>query len=146
LNILYYIFLYDIGVFLVKSPIFLNLLFSLCKSFFPLDKLWNIVHNKNMKKIRRSSVYTKWLKKLRDQRARSLIFKRTKRLAAGNPGDVEPVGDNISELRIHYGPGYRIYYNDTDKEIIILLCGGDKSTQQADIIKAKKIAKLYEEE
>jgi len=99
-----------------------------------------------MKKIRRSSVYTKWLKNLRDQRARSLIFKRTKRLAGGNPGDVGPVGEGISEMRIHYGPGYRVYYKDTGKEIIILLCGGDKSTQQADIIKAKKIAKLYEEE
>jgi len=99
-----------------------------------------------MKKIRRSSVYTKWLKNLKDQRARSIIFKRTKRLAEGNPGDVGPVGDNISELRIHYGPGYRVYYKDTGKEIIILLCGGDKSTQQADIIKAKKIAKQYEEE
>jgi len=99
-----------------------------------------------MKKIRRSSAYTKWLKNLRDQRARSLIFKRTKRLAMGNPGDVGPVGEGISEMRIHYGPGYRVYYKDTGKEIIILLCGGDKSTQQADIIKAKKIAKLYEEE
>jgi putative addiction module killer protein len=99
-----------------------------------------------MKKIRRSSAYTKWLKNLRDQRARSLIFKRTKRLARGNPGDVGSVGEGISEMRIHYGPGYRVYYKDTGKEIIILLCGGDKSTQQADIIKAKKIAKLYEEE
>jgi putative addiction module killer protein len=98
-----------------------------------------------MKKIRRSSVYTKWLKNLRDYQARSLIFKRTKRLAENNPGDVGPVGEGISELRIHYGPGYRVYYKDTGKEIIILLCGGDKSTQQTDIIKAKKIAKLYEE-
>jgi len=61
----------------------------------------------------------------------------------GNPGDVESVGDGISELKIHYGPGYRIYYKDMGKEIIILLCGGDKSTQQQDIIKAKKIALEY---
>jgi len=99
-----------------------------------------------MKKIRRSSVYIKWLKNLRDQRARSLIFKRTKRLAEGNPGDVKPVGEGISEMRIDYGPGYRVYFKDTGREIIILLCGGDKTTQQADIINAKKIAKLYEEE
>jgi len=99
-----------------------------------------------MKKIRRSSVYTKWLKNLRDQRARSLIFKRTKRLAEGNPGDVKPAGEGISEMRIDYGPGYRVYFKDTGREIIILLCGGDKRTQQADIINAKKIAKLYEEE
>jgi putative addiction module killer protein len=80
------------------------------------------------------------------QRAHSLVFKRTKRLAEGNPGDAEPVGEGISEMRIHYGPGYRVYFKDTGKEIIILLCGGDESTQQADIIKAKKIARLYEEE
>ena len=64
----------------------------------------------------------------------------------GNPGDVKPVGEGISEMRIDYGPGYRVYYKDTGKEIIILLCGGDKRTQQADITEAKKIARLYEEE
>jgi putative addiction module killer protein len=98
-----------------------------------------------MKEIRRSSVYTKWLKKLKDQRARSLIFNRTKRLAQGNPGDNRFFGD-ISELRINHGPGYRVYFKDTGKEIIILLCGGDKSTQQADIEWAREIARLYEEE
>jgi putative addiction module killer protein len=99
-----------------------------------------------MKKIRRSSAFIKWLKKLKDHVAKSLIVARIKQFEKGNLGDVGPVGDNISEMRIHYGPGYRVYYKDTGKEIIILLCGGDKSTQQADIIKAKKIAKLYEEE
>jgi putative addiction module killer protein len=99
-----------------------------------------------MKEIRRSSVYVKWLKKLKDQRARSLIFKRTKRLAEGNPGDVKPVGEGVSEMRIDYGPGYRIYFKDTGREIIILLCGGDKRTQSTDIETAKKIARLYEEE
>jgi len=99
-----------------------------------------------MKKIRKSSVYLKWLKNLKDSVGKALIYKRIDRLASDNPGDVGPVGDNISELRIHYGPGYRVYYKDTGKEIIILLCGGDKSTQQADIIKAKKIAKQYEED
>ena len=99
-----------------------------------------------MKDIRRSSVYIKWLKNLKDQRARSLVFTRIKRLALGNPGDVKPVGEGISEMRIDYGPGYRIYYKDTGKEIIILLCGGDKSTQQADIAAAKKIVLDYKEE
>jgi putative addiction module killer protein len=99
-----------------------------------------------MKKIRKSSVYIKWLKNLKDRVGKALIYKRIDHLAFGNPGDVGPVGDNISELRIHYGPGYRVYYKDTGKEIIILLCGGDKSTQQADIVKAKKIAKQYKEE
>jgi putative addiction module killer protein len=99
-----------------------------------------------MKKMRRSSVFDKWLKKLRDDRAIACIHERIDRLASGNPGDVEPVGEGISELRIHYGPGYRVYYKDTGKEIIILLCGGDKSTQQTNIVRAKKIARLYEEE
>ena len=98
-----------------------------------------------MKKMRRSSTFIKWLKKLKDHVAKSLIVSRIKRFEKGNPGDVGPVGDNISEMRIHYGPGYRVYFKDTGREIIILLCGGDKTTQQADIINAKKIAKLYEE-
>ena len=106
-----------------------------------------IVHtvNVNMKEIRRSSVYIKWLNKLRDSRARFRIFERVKRLSEGNPGDVEPAGEGISEMRIDYGPGYRVYYKETDREIIILLCGGDKTTQHADIARAKKIARLYKE-
>jgi len=83
---------------------------------------------------------------LRDGRARFRIVKRIDRLAKGNPGDVEPAGEGISEMREDYGPGYRVYYKDTGKEIIILLCGGDKRTQDADIANAKKIAKRYEEE
>ena len=97
-------------------------------------------------KIRRSSVYKKWIDGLRDSRARYKILTRIERLAEGNPGDVWPVGEGISELRIHYGPGYRVYYKDTGKEIIILLCGGDKSTQQEDIARAKQIAALPLEE
>jgi putative addiction module killer protein len=99
-----------------------------------------------MKKIKRSDEFIKWIDRLRDGRARFRIFKRIDRLAEGNPGDVEPAGESISEMRIDYGPGYRVYYKDTGKEIIILLCGGDKRTQQADIANAKKIARLYEEE
>jgi putative addiction module killer protein len=97
-------------------------------------------------KIRRTSVYKKWITGLRDSRARYRILTRIKRLEEGNPGDVEPVGEGISELRIHYGPGYRVYYKDTGKEIIILLCGGDKTTQQEDIANAKRIAVLPLEE
>ena len=91
-----------------------------------------------MKKIRRSSVYIKWLNKLRDARAVARILERVKRLAEGNHGDSCFLGD-ISELRIDYGPGYRVYYKDTGKEIIILLCGGDKRTQSKDIGQAKEI-------
>ena len=97
-------------------------------------------------RIRRTSVYKKWIKDLRDSRARYKILARIKRLEEGNPGDVWPVGKGISEMRIDYGPGYRVYYKDTGKEIIILLCGGDKTTQQKDIARAKQIALLPLEE
>jgi len=105
-----------------------------------------ISHTKSMIKVRSSDVFDKWIAKLRDHRARQRIIARVKRLAEGNPGDVKPVGEGISELRIHYGQGYRVYYKDTGKEIIILLCGGDKTSQQADIAKAKEIVRFYEEE
>ena len=95
--------------------------------------------------IRRSSVYVKWIRKLRDSKARARIIAGIKRLEEGNPGDVKPVGEGISEMRIDYGPGYRIYYKDTGKEIIILLCGGDKSTQTGDIAEAKRIARIFKE-
>ncbi|MDR2048493.1 MAG: type II toxin-antitoxin system RelE/ParE family toxin [Treponema sp.] len=97
-------------------------------------------------KIRRTGEFNKWLKKLRDPEARVRINMRIKRLGEGNPGDHRFLGE-ISELRIDYGPGYRVYCKDTGKEIIIILCGGDKSAQQADIAKAKDIAKQpFEEE
>jgi putative addiction module killer protein len=98
-----------------------------------------------MKEIIRSSEFDKWLHKLRDSSARYRVIKRIDRLAEGNPGDSRFLGD-VSEMRINYGPGYRVYYIDTGREIIVLLCGGDKSTQQADIEWARKIAQLYEEE
>jgi putative addiction module killer protein len=97
-------------------------------------------------KIRKTSVYKQWIKDLKDSQARYRILTRIKRLEDGNPGDVKPVGEGVSEMRIHYGPGYRVYFKDTGKEIIILLCGGDKSTQQADIASAKRIAVLPLEE
>ena len=96
--------------------------------------------------VERSGVYDKWLKDLKDPRARARILSRTKRLEQGNPGDVEPVGGGISEMRIHYGPGYRVYFKDTGREIIIILCGGNKSTQQEDIKRAKRLAREVEEE
>jgi putative addiction module killer protein len=98
-----------------------------------------------MKRIRQTDEYAKWLKKLKDSQARYRVNTRVIRLAEGNPGEVRFLG-KISELKIDYGPGYRVYYRDTGKEIIILLCGGDKTTQQADIERAKRLAKQYEEE
>jgi putative addiction module killer protein len=105
-----------------------------------------------MKTIRRTGEFDKWLNKLRDPEAKARILVRIRRLAEGNPGDVKPAGEGISEIRIDYGPGYRIYFRTTagcqnaGKETIILLCGGDKTTQQADIDRAKKIAKMPLEE
>jgi putative addiction module killer protein len=96
--------------------------------------------------IRKTSVYKKWFKALRDSRARYQILARIERLSEGNAGDSSPIGEGLSEMRIHCGPGYRVYYKDTGKEIVILLCGGDKSTQQADIARAKQIAALPLEE
>jgi putative addiction module killer protein len=99
-----------------------------------------------MKKIHQSSEYKAWYEKLRDKRAQYRISLRIQRLAQGNPGDCKPVGEGFSEMRIDYGPGYRVYYKETGNEIIILLCGGDKRTQSADIETAKKIFAAYQSE
>jgi len=85
--------------------------------------------------------FADWLKRLRDRQTRARILVRISRLANGNAGDVKSVGNGISELRLTYGPGYRIYYFQRNEEFIILLAGGDKSTQQKDIAAAKEIAK-----
>jgi putative addiction module killer protein len=91
-------------------------------------------------KIRKTGAFRKWLKKLRDMAGKGLILARIDRLEEGHPGDWVPVGDGLFEMRIHYGPGYRVYCKNDGKETLILLCGGDKSTQQADIERAKKMA------
>ncbi len=94
-----------------------------------------------MIEIKQTETYRKWEHKLKDHKARAIIAARVFRLANGMFGDVTPVGLGISELRIHYGPGYRIYFKQNGNEIIILLCGGDKSTQKRDIESAKKLVK-----
>ena len=93
-----------------------------------------------MIEIKQTEIYRKWEHKLKDHKARATIAARLFRLANGLLGDVSPVGQGISELRIHYGPGYRVYFKQRKNEIIILLCGGNKSTQQKDIEAAKKLA------
>ncbi|WP_339801828.1 type II toxin-antitoxin system RelE/ParE family toxin [uncultured Marinobacter sp.] len=93
-----------------------------------------------MLEIRQTDTYRKWERKLRDHRVKALIAARVFRLANGLPGDVKPVGAGVSELRIHHGPGYRVYFKQSGKEIVILLCGGDKSTQQRDIETAQRLA------
>ena len=105
--------------------------------------MYVITYSMSLMDIRRTDDFIQWFQKLRDTRARFRIYKRIERLAEGNLGDVKHIGEGVSEMRIDYGPGYRVYYNDTGKEIIILLCGGDKSTQEADIVRAKVIAKNY---
>lgn len=94
-----------------------------------------------MPTIRRTSVFQTWIDDLRDVRAVARIAKRIDRLALGNPGDIKPVGDGVSEMRIDYGPGYRVYFTAQGKQIVILLCGGDKSSQERDIRAAKALAK-----
>jgi len=93
-----------------------------------------------MKKILETAVYIRWFKKLKDHEARRRISVRIERLRGDNFGDVRPVGQGISELRIDYGPGYRVYLTQRGPVLIVLLCGGDKSTQADDIAKAKAIA------
>ncbi len=94
-----------------------------------------------MFELRKTEVYAKWLDNLRDPRARARILVRVERLAAGNPGDVRPVGRGVSELRIDYGPGYRVYFSKQDRTIIVLLAGGDKRTQSRDIETALDLAR-----
>jgi putative addiction module killer protein len=84
--------------------------------------------------------FDKWLRKLKDRAGRLRILERIDRLANGNPGDVKPVGQGVSELRLTYGPGYRVYYLQDGETVILLLIGGDKSSQQKDIDKAQELA------
>ena len=93
--------------------------------------------------IEKTATFLNWLRDLRDVRAMARIQVRIDRLALGNPGDVKPVDDGVSELRVDYGPGYRVYFAQRGKVLIVLLCGGDKRTQNADIENAKKLAKEW---
>ena len=97
-----------------------------------------------MLEIKQTDTYRKWDRKLRDQRAKAMIAARIFRLANGLPGDVRPVGAGVSELRIHHGPGYRVYFRQSGSEIVILLCGGDKNTQPSDIATAQHLAAEWE--
>ncbi|WP_084677394.1 type II toxin-antitoxin system RelE/ParE family toxin [Yaniella halotolerans] len=97
-----------------------------------------------MVEVVRSVTFDRWLRKLKDRRAVTRIRIRVDRLVAGNPGDVKPVGRGISELRIHYGPGYRVYFLQDGEHLILLLAGGDKSSQSADIVMARAIAETWQ--
>jgi putative addiction module killer protein len=95
--------------------------------------------------VRRTDIFIGWLNGLKDRRAAARIAARILRLEDGNLGDVKPVGEGVSEMRIDYGPGYRVYFVRTGRTAILLLCGGDKRKQERDIAKAKKLAGEWKE-
>lgn len=95
--------------------------------------------------LKQTETFRKWWTKLRDERGRAVLAARLDRLAYGLAGDVKPVGAGISELRIHYGPGYRIYYQLRGRTVIVLLCGGDKDSQARDIKTARRLATEWSE-
>jgi putative addiction module killer protein len=90
--------------------------------------------------VRQTEEYAQWFESLRDRQAKSRIDIRIRRLSLGNPGDVKPIGEGLSELRIDYGPGYRVYFVQRGDVLIVLLAGGDKRTQDQDIRLAKQLA------
>jgi putative addiction module killer protein len=94
-----------------------------------------------MLEIRQTEVYSQWFNSLHDRQARARINVRIRRLSLGNPGDVKPVGEGVSELRIDYGPGYRVYFVQHGQALVILLAGGDKRTQDKDIKTARELAR-----
>jgi putative addiction module killer protein len=94
-----------------------------------------------MIEIRKTKTFTEWLDELPDIRARARILVRIERFAAGNPGDVKPIGEGVSEMRIDYGPGYRVYFRKRGQKVVILLAGGDKDSQAKDIKTALRLSR-----
>jgi putative addiction module killer protein len=94
--------------------------------------------------VRRTAEFDKWLRRLRDTKAKAKIFVRVERFAAGNPGNVAPIGGGIGEMRIDFGPGYRVYFMQRGG-VLTLLAGGDKGSQKADIRKARALASELED-
>ena len=96
----------------------------------------------SMTEVRQTEEFSRWLHRLRDAHAVARILGRIRRIEMGNPGDAKSIGQGIREMRVDYGPGYRIYYVHRGAQIVILLCGGDKRTQQQDIKRAQKLAEI----
>ncbi len=94
-----------------------------------------------MIEIRQTEVYARWFRRLRDRNAKARIDTRIRRLSLGNPGDVRPIGGGVSELRIDYGPGYRVYYLQRGEAVVVLLAGGDKDSQPRDVRRALELAR-----
>jgi putative addiction module killer protein len=96
-----------------------------------------------MLQVLATPTFNEWISGLQDEKAKARVAARIDRLASGNAGDVKPVGQGVSELRIHYGPGYRVYFQQRGKTVAVLLCGGDKRTQAADIKRAIHLAQNW---
>lgn len=112
-----------------------------CRCHFLLAFVYPIRYSCSVIEIRQTEIYAKWFNSLRDRQAKARIDVRIRRLSLGNPGDIKPAGEGVSELRIDYGPGYRIYFVQKGQTLIILLAGGDKSTQDRDIRMALDLAR-----
>jgi putative addiction module killer protein len=106
-----------------------------------LDILSLIKNNGTLIEVRQTDVFAAWFAGLRDHQARARITARIRRLSLGNPGDVKSVGGRVSEMRIDHGPGYRVYFTRRGEVVVILLCGGDKRTQDRDIARAIELAR-----
>lgn len=111
------------------------------ENLLQFDRRKTVNYSLHMIEVRQTGLFSRWLRELRDHNARARIVTRIRRMELGNPGDVKPVGEGVSEARISYGPGYRLYFIQQGEEIIILLCGGDKASQSKDILAAKQMAR-----
>ena len=100
-----------------------------------------MAYNRTMVEIRQTDVYARWFRRLRDREARARIDSRIRRLSLGNPGDLRPVGEGVSEIRVDHGPGYRVYFVRQGKALVVLLAGGDKDSQKRDIRRALDLAR-----
>jgi putative addiction module killer protein len=105
-----------------------------------------VSYSRHVLEVVQTGEFETWLKRLKDARGKARILRRLDRLAQGNPGDVRPIGKGLSELRLDVGPGYRVYYLQDRDTLILLLCGGDKSTQQKDIDRAHELAEQWRED
>lgn len=115
------------------------------KQRLTLDENAYVVYKRQVLELRQTETFRRWRLRLRDERARALIASRLDRLAYGHAGDAKSLGDGVSELRIHYGAGYRIYFAKRGTSVVILLCGGDKGSQRRDIRRAKQLLAEWSE-
>jgi putative addiction module killer protein len=96
-----------------------------------------------MFEVRTTAIFDAWISSLRDKKGKSIVIRRVSAIELGHFGDIAPVGKGVSEMRIHFGPGYRVYLTRRGKQVVILLCGGDKGSQKRDIARALELAELF---